>query len=421
MIELRKTRLGILLIILMALSCRFCIAEESSVSPKRSAPVPTEGIIIPVFAEGDLPVYEIPDNEAMRFVKQLKVGWNLGNTFDAHPNNNFRRGLELETLWCGARTTRELIVALREAGFSLIRIPVSWHNHIIDDQNTIDPKWMNRVREVAQWICEEGMYCIVNVHHDNWKYCFYPDTEHYEQSEKYLTAVWKQIADAFSDFDDHCLLESMNEPRLVGTSYEWNFSGSSKECKDAMDCINRLNQKFVDTVRASGEKNSTRYLLVPGYDAGADGVLNAGFILPEDTAENKLIVSVHAYTPYNFAQNTKSPDNQFEWTSRRMQSSVTGFMTKLYNKYVANGIPVLIDEFGALKKQNDNLQARVNYAAFYVASASARGMTCCWWDNNAFTGSGECFGLINRNRLEWIYPDIALAMVQNCWYGRNPE
>ena len=272
---MHKKILAVLLTVLLIFCSCTCAAGESSDSPQIPAgPEPTDGITIPVFAEGDLPVYEIPDNEALRFVRGLKVGWNLGNTFDAHPNNNFRRGLELETLWCGAKTTRELILALKEAGFGLIRIPVSWHNHIIDDQLTIDPKWMDRVREVARWICDEGMYCIINVHHDNWQYCFYPDTEHYEQSEKYLTAVWKQIAEAFSDFDDHCLLESMNEPRLVGTSYEWNFRGSSKECKDAMDCINRLNQAFVDTVRAAGGNNAMRYLMVPGYDASANGALS---------------------------------------------------------------------------------------------------------------------------------------------------
>lgn len=390
--------------------------EESSGSPAR-----TEGIDIPVFSEGELQTYSIPDNEAMRFIRELKAGWNLGNAFDAHPNNNSLRGLELEYTWCKAKTTKELIHALREAGFNLVRIPVSWHNHIIDDQYTIDPEWMDRVREVAQWVVDEGMYFIVNVHHDNWKYCFYPDTEHYDQSERYLTAVWRQIAFAFADFDEHCILESMNEPRLVGTGYEWRLVGSSKECKDAMDCINRLNQQFVNTVRASGGNNATRYLAVPGYDASPDGVLNAQFSVPADSVENRIIVSVHAYTPYDYAGNKENPSNTFDLKSKRMQSSVTGFMTKLYNKFVKNGIPVLIDEFGALKKNEDNLQGRVDYTAFYVASASARGMTCCWWDNNAFSGSGENFGLIDRNRVEWLYPDIALAMVQNCLYGRNQE
>ena len=94
-------------------------------------------------------------------------------------------------------------------------------------------------------------------------------------------------------------------------------------------------------------------------------------------------------------------------------------MTDLYKTYVSKGIPVIIDEFGVLQKTKDDLQSRVNFAAFYIACASARGMTCCWWDNHAFSGDGERFGIISRVTGEWKYPDIALAMTRNCLYNRE--
>ena len=94
-------------------------------------------------------------------------------------------------------------------------------------------------------------------------------------------------------------------------------------------------------------------------------------------------------------------------------------MNRLYNEYIANGIPVLIDEFGALQKKTSDLQDRVNFAAYYVASASARGITCAWWDNHAFTGGGERFGLIDRKIIQWKYPDIALAILENCEFNRR--
>ena len=97
--------------------------------------------------------------------------------------------------------------ALKEAGFKLIRMPVSWHNHLTDDDYTIDETWMNRVREVAGWIVDEGMYVIINIHHDNSELFLYPDSEHYEQSEKYVTSIWKQVSEAFADFDEHCIHE----------------------------------------------------------------------------------------------------------------------------------------------------------------------------------------------------------------------
>ncbi len=384
--------------------------------------VPSGTVTIPVFTEENMKQFDIPDNDAMRFMRQLQVGWNLGNTFDAFDDNNPKLGLKLESYWTNAVTSRELIHALKDAGFNLIRIPVSWHNHLIDENYTVDPSWMARIHEVAEWIAAEGMYFIINVHHDNGVRYFYPDTAHYEQSERYLSAIWNQIADSFADFDEHCILESMNEPRLVGSSHEWWLDANAAECRDAAECINKLNQAFVSLVRAKGGNNAERYLSVPGYCASPDGVLYSGFTIPEDSAENRIIIEVHAYTPYNFALNKNSSDSSFDLEKDKdKKSEISRFMNNLYQKYIANGVPVIIDEFGALKKKDDDLQARVNFTAFYIASASARGITCCWWDNHGFSPSGERFGIINRNKIVWVYPDIALALIQNSLFNRESE
>ena len=206
--------------------------------------VRTDNIVIPVFSEENMKAFELPENEALRFSANLKAGWNLGNTFDAQDAGQGNPSRDYETYWCGARTTRELIHAIKSAGFNVIRIPVSWHNHVTGDRYRIDDAWMNRIREVAQWIVDEDMYFIINIHHDNSKDFLYPDNAHYQQSEEYLTAIWAQISEAFSDFDDHCIFECMNEPRLVGSNYEWWLNQNAPECKEAVDCINRLNQKF---------------------------------------------------------------------------------------------------------------------------------------------------------------------------------
>ena len=379
-------------------------------------------ITVPVIEE--MKQFDIPDNEAMRFVRDMKTGWNLGNTFDAH-HNGWYKGDELgiETIWCGAMTTRELISALKEAGFNTIRIPVSWHHHV-DENNMITEAWMNRVREVAGWALDEGMYVIVNVHHDNEPYdgnhYFYPDSEHYELSAAFLSSIWKQMAEAFADCDDHLILEAMNEPRLTGTNLEWSFNTTSPLIRDAADCINKLNQLFVDTVRSTGGNNASRYLAIPGYTASPEGAVSDLFRIPADTAENRIIVSVHAYTPYDFALNTAAgTPSEFDLENGNwVKTQISTFMNSLYNKYISNGIPVVIDEYGALNKHG-NLQDRVNFAAFYTCAASARGMTCCWWDNHNFTGNGEQFGLIDRKKVEWKYPEIVEAIMVNCLYNRK--
>ena len=387
---------------------------EKPTAVPTDTPVP---ITVPVI--DDIKTFEIPDNEAMALMRDMKSGWNLGNTFDAYNGYSIHAsGISMETSWVNAKTTQKLIAAVKDAGFNTIRIPVSWHNHV-DENDVIDREWIERVREVADWALDLGMYVIVNVHHDNDVKYLYPDSAHYDRSAAYLTSVWTQMAEMFRDCDDHLILESMNEPRLVGTQYEWNWNAGSAACKEAAECINRLNQLFVDTVRASGGNNATRYLAVPAYCASPWYASDAAFTLPADSAENRIIVSAHAYTPYDFALNLNSKDRTFDLEKDQgKKNEISGFLDKLYNKFVKNGIPVMMDEFGALDKQG-NLQARVNFTAYYVASASARGITCVWWDNHGFSGNGERFGLIRRISVEWVFPDIVRAIQENCLYNRK--
>ena len=353
--------------------------------------------------------YKVPEGEGMDFVKKLKLGWNLGNTFDATGTDiTPEKEMHLESQWCGQITKPENIAAIKGAGFETIRIPVSWHNHV-DGEFKISEQWMNRVREVVDWARECGLYVILNTHHDNAEDFYYPDSAHMASSEKYLVSVWKQIAETFKDYDDHLILESMNEPRLVDTKYEWWLDKNNEQCSDAVECINKLNQLFVDTVRAAGGQNASRWLLCPGYAASADGALHDGFRIPDD-AKNRVIVSVHAYTPYNFALD-KTGTAEWSIDNQADCRAVTDFMDKLYAKFVQNGKPVLIGEFGALNK--DNQKARVEFTAYYIAAARARGISCCWWDNNAFLGAGENFGLLTRGDNFFMYPEIVQAMVEN--------
>jgi len=364
--------------------------------------------------------YEIPENEAMKFMKKLGVGWNLGNTFDAY-NDSWDQSSEMviEKSWVGVYTKREMIQAVHAAGFNTLRLPVSWHNHVDKETFEISEAWLNRVQEVVDYAIEDGMYVILNTHHDVYPEYYYPSSEHYETSARYIETVWKQLSERFAGYDEHLIFEAMNEPRLKGHANEWYLDAKVNDCVDAADCINRLNQLFVDTVRASGGNNQARYLMVPGYAASPDSALSDLFKLPEDTAENRIIVSVHAYTPYAFALDAGG-DTDFQLTSIAQTSEINRFMAALYKKFVANGIPVVIGEYGARAK-GDNLQARVTYAAYYTCAASARNIPTVWWDNHAFKGSGELFGIFNRINCEFTYPEIAEAIMKYAGYDRIPE
>ena len=369
----------------------------------------------PVFAAGTgsakqykTAKFRVPDTEGIRFVQNLKVGINLGNTFDAH-SEGLKNEMDYETVWCGVKTTSALIAAIKEAGFNTVRIPVSWHDHITDTANyTISEQWLDRVNEVVDYCIAQDMYVILNIHHDDGKDYVYPSKAYSSQSVKYIRAVWSQLAERFKDYDEHLLFESLNEPRLVGSLYEWFLLPTSLSCMDAVRQINTFNRVFVETVRSSGGNNKTRWLLCPGYDASPDGATNLGYSLPKD---NHVIVAVHAYTPDPFAHQAWGSSR---WSSKNLldTAQITHFMDELYCRYTSKGIPVLIDEFGAVAKTG-NSASRADYAGFYVANARARGMSCLWWDNNIADGSGERFGLIDRASRRWVYPDIVSALVNN--------
>lgn len=381
------------------LACLLCLGTAAM----------AEESLVPDISLDAMPV---PETAAQAFVEDMRLGINLGNGFDAHECGWLTNELDYESAWCHAKVSETLLDVLKEAGFNTIRLPVSWHNHV-DAGYTISKPWLDRVQQVVDWALARDFYVIVNIHHDNNAEFLYPDSKHMEQSTAFITAIWQQLAERFADYGEHLLFESMNEPRLVGHRNEWWIDANNADCKDAIRCINELNQIFVDTVRASGSVNATRYLVVPGYDASPDGVLNAGFVIPTDPNpdnDTRILLGVHAYTPYNFALDYPGTA-KWSVTNSMNRAEVTGFMDNLYNRYVSKGQPVLLTEFGARDKQG-NLAARTQFAAFYVAAARARGMSCVWWDNNIPAGDGERFGIIDRQTAEWIYPSIVEAMVR---------
>ncbi|MFV0343378.1 MAG: glycoside hydrolase family 5 protein [Anaerocolumna sp.] len=363
----------------------------------------------------DISNQNIPTSTALDFVKGMKIGWNLGNTFDAYTDEPwFSDELGYETAWCGIKTNQTMIDTLWEAGFHTIRIPVSWHDHVTEDEFLISEVWLNRVQEVVDYAYNKGMYVILNTHHDNQEEYYYPDHNHLDSSKKYIEKIWTQLAKRFSTYDEHLIFESLNEPRLVGTNYEWWLDVNNESCIDAVKTINALNQAFVDTVRNGEGNNDTRYLMVPGYGASVQGVLIQEFELPKDIIEDKLILSVHAYTPYNFALQgpTESGSvDEFSIDNRNNTQEINQFMEQIYDKYISVGIPVVIGEFGARDK-NGNTQSRIDYATYYVAYARAYGMTCIWWDNNSFTGAGESFGLLDRKTVTFQYKEIVEGLMK---------
>lgn len=327
---------------------------------------------------------------AAEIVKDMKIGWNLGNTLDCY--NVTWEVSDFETAWGNPRTTKAMIDTVKKAGFNAVRIPVSWNEHM--NGNIIDGDWLNRVNEVVDYVIDNDMYAIINVHHDDYTW-LNPSKADEGAVKAKLVSIWEQLSDRFKDYDQHLLFEGMNEPRIIGGQDEWT-GGTAEE----REVINHLFQAFVDTVRKSGGNNSSRALIITSHAASIEADAVNDIVVPDD---DRIIVSIHYYSPWDFAggENGKS-----DWGSDSEKKELDKGFDFLKSKFIDKGVPVIIGEFGATNKNNDSVRA--SYMEYYVKSAKSRGITCFIWDN----GTKDEFGLLDRNSLTWYFKNVVDAAVK---------
>ena len=330
------------------------------------------------------------DMTAQEIVNEMTIGWNLGDTLDvcnADRNGDGQADETAEevdeTLWGNVRTTKELFVNLKKDGINAVRIPVTWRDHLGDaPEYQIDEDWMNRVEEVVRYAYEEEMYVIINVHHDGggdpdfgaWIRNASNSEEKDVVLEKY-TAIWKQIAERFINYSDYLIFESMNE---VGFD--------DLESEDAYALLNELNQTFVDVVRKTGGNNAERHLLIAGYWTDIEATCNDLFQMPEDTVSDRLILSVHYYTPWEFC----TTNIQNTWGSAADRKLMHEKIDAIHEKFTENGIPVIIGEYG-FGGGNDKASC-IYFTENLVKYCHDRNIATFLWDN------GQCY---DRTSMQW--------------------
>lgn len=307
--------------------------------------------------------------------ENMKIGWNLGNSLDStgswidksSPKN-------FETAWGNPVVTKELIHAVKGSGFNAVRVPVTYVEKM-DENGKVDERWLARVKEVADYVLAEDMYCIINVHHDTgagdeaW---LRANSGMYKNgmSEKY-SYLWKQIAEYFKDYDEKLLFESFNE--ILDKNSNWGGSN-----KDSYDTVNKLDQLFVDTVRKTGGNNRYRNIIVNTYGASSADSQVSGFKLPKDTVKNHLIAEVHIYDPSKFCNGEKS---KWETSDERELDII---FKRLNDKIITvQNVPMIIGEFGTQDKfgTDEYAKERAKYASYFVKTAKQYGITCFWWDD----------------------------------------
>ncbi|MBQ8514843.1 MAG: cellulase family glycosylhydrolase [Ruminococcus sp.] len=334
---------------------------------------------------------EVNSMTSAEIVADISVGWNLGNTLESYDTS----AADTETGWGNPRTTQAMIDAVQAAGFNAVRIPVTWGEHMSED-GTIEADWMARVQEVVDYVMNNGMYVILNVHHDDdiW---LTPTYSEQAAVEKTLVHIWEQISETFKDYDHHLIFEGMNEPRVIGSATEW--SGGTPEERDV---INQLYAKFVETVRASGGLNADRTLIVSSHAQSITEAAVSAVKVPDD---DHVIVSIHSYAPWDFC----GPDStRSTWGSDADKAELDNNFQYLADTFISKGIPVIIDEFGAINK-NGNTADRAAYFEYYIRSAKEHGIKCFVWDNGE---AEEEFILLDRETCTWVYPSIVNAIMR---------
>lgn len=386
-----------------------CSSESDAATVEKEAAVVEKQELVP-FSEVAI------DTELSTLIKNMKTGWNLGNSFDATNNiDSFKSqnaGISSLDSWGVPRARKETMVALAQSGFKTVRIPVSWSNHITDKDYTIDAKWMEKVKECVDWAMECNLFVILNIHHDNFysesqfKYGrgYYPTGKCYEESQKFVKRVWTQVAETFRDYDGHLVFETLNEPRMRYDAHEWNYVEGCPKCDGAMNVINKLNQDAVDAIRATGGNNAKRFITVPSIAASPWAAMAGKFKIPVD-AENRIGVSTHAYAPYAFAMQ-KNKDGGTSKFTKGHRSELDNMFNELNKKFVSKGIPVIMGEYGATNKHNDD--EREAWFKYYLEGAKKYDIVCVLWDNNSpnNTDESERFGYLNRSTLQWNFPSM---------------
>ena len=359
------------------------------------------------------------DTAAFALVADMEAGWNLGNALDSldHQKAGIYTQLQMqtpeeyyETFWGNPVTTPKVISDVAKIGFGAVRIPVTWQDHMNDD-NEISRSWLDRVKQIVDDVLNNDMYCIINLHHDTgsgtWPW-LNADPSMLDENKEILCKVWNQIAVFFQDYNELLLFESFNE--ILDAQDRW--TGSTPESYEA---VNQLNQAFVDTVRATGGMNSNRFLVVNPYAASVNSEILRSFRLPVDTVDNRLIVGVHTYAPAGFTwrQDMATWTETFSaWDEESAITEVSAMLQPLYDNMVKKGIPVIISECGAWNKNNTS--DRCAYAAFLVREAAKYNITCFWWDEGGKHSSLESVNntaLYDRYNERWLFPEVAAAFI----------
>ncbi len=331
---------------------------------------------------------------ALELCKLMGNGINLGNTMEAYGHKSYVKGetdpTDFENNWGQPDTTKEMIAGMKAAGFDSLRVPVAWTNGM-DFENgdyEIDTKLLDRVEEIVNFALDSDMYVMINDHWDGgWWGMFGSATEETRNKAMDMyTSMWTQIAERFNKYGEKLIFESANEElgdRLNDKDYAPD-SGTLKK-DDCYKKTTEINQKFVDIVRGTGGNNANRFLLIAGYNTDIENTVNDKYVMPTDTAKDKLLISVHYYTPWNYC-GEKALNQWGSPTDYNEQNRLLKSMTK----FTDQGYGVIIGEYAVLTDNHTPKNDSDEFYTNFLDNCDLYNYVPMLWDCNNLYDKTEC-------------------------------
>jgi aryl-phospho-beta-D-glucosidase BglC (GH1 family) len=375
----------------------FGCSADSDLKPSKVNQTGSAGSIYPSYNTNPIPADATGMNSsAVQLAAKIQLGWNLGNSLEA---------IGGETAWGNPKATKALIDLVKANGFNAIRISVSYDQYLayaITAQ--LKAEWLARVKEVVHYVVDNNMYVIVNIHWDGgWLENNCTEAKKSATNAK-QKAFWEQIATTLRGFDEHLIFASANEPKVANAT--------------EMAVLNSYHQTFIDAVRSTGGKNAYRTLVIQGPDTDIEKTNKLMLTLPTDKVADRMMMEIHYYTPYQFTLMDKDADwgkMFYYWGASNRSTTDTernptwgeeADLAKLFKsmktQFVDKGIPVILGEFGAIRRSNLtgnnlalHLASRAYYFQYVVKQAKANGIVPFYWDEGNIGSNG--FGIFNRN------------------------
>ena len=360
---------------------------------------------------------------SLRFAREMGRGWNLGNSFDA-VDTNWSSPDQGEQAWGNPKVTPDLLKAVKDKGYTSIRIPMTVYRRYQDLGSAnkdgyrylINRDWLNRYRQVVDQATGLGMHVLVNIHHDSWIWLKQWNGQVGAKEEVMFSDFWKQLARTFADESDKVAFETINEPQF-----------NTWDSPSAQEKLDRLNTEARSIIR-SVPGNEHRMIVMPTPSTTpSDEYTRHLASLIKSFNDPYLAATVHYYSEWLYSANLGitgfderiGTDNQGRPTTARTSAAAT-FRT-IQDNLTSQGIGTVIGEYGLLGYDtgSDVLQEgeELKYYDYMNQMARQGGIGLMLWDNGSMISRQAPYGWKSAR----IGSELQAAMGAVSSYATGPD